>query len=77
MSDTIHLQSIGRVNAKRADALRPGDVTIWNFGYTYKVVSVDQVSPKFVLVKMVAEQGDAKAWERRAKIDRLIGVTKG
>lgn len=38
--DFVQIQSVGRVPAKRASDVEPGDVLMYNFGYTYTVVSV-------------------------------------
>lgn len=37
----VHLQGIGRVPAIEAEDLQPGMVMVWNFGWRYKIVTVD------------------------------------
>lgn len=70
---TLHLQGIGRVNAKPAIELEPGDVTIWNYGYTYIVESVDvHVSGKTLSVTMHDAEG--REWRRSFARARMVGV---
>jgi len=83
---TKQLQGIGRVSAKRAADLQPGDITIWNFGGMYRVLAVEALSPKFVRLVMVqhgpsvlgkAAGDDAKVWHRRTNREFAVGVTTG
>lgn len=71
---SVHLQGIGRVNAKPAAELRAGDVTIWNYGYTETVLDVAQISPMFVRVALKSERDPFRVFYRRLKIDRLVAV---
>ena len=40
---TIHLQGIGRVDAKPATEIKIGDILIWNYGYKSTVKSVEKL----------------------------------
>ena len=74
---TIHLQGVGRVLAQPASNLEPGDRIMWNYGSVYTVVSVEDVSPKFIAI--VERDKDGKDWgPRRLKKDRLVArMAKG
>jgi hypothetical protein len=75
-----HLQGIGKVAAVCADALVPGDVTIWNYGGTYRVLSVERLSPAYVRINMVeidpisGEAKGEKVWARRTRRSFFVGV---
>jgi len=71
-TNSIHLQGLGRHAAKRADALVPGDVTVWNYGEAYPVKSVARVSPAFVCAVLVSPKG--VEYSRRMKVDRMVAV---
>lgn len=76
-TQTIRLQGIGHVSAKPAADLKAGDVTVWNYGHAHEVLSVESVSPAFVVVHMIKEQGAPGVWTRRMKRDRLVGIQPG
>ena len=76
---TTRLQGIGIVDAKPAAELKPGDITIWNFGYQHEVLAVEELSPKFVrlVTKSVTPdkgQDPDKVWYRRTAKTFLVGV---
>lgn len=68
-----HMQGIGRVPAKPAIELEPGDVTIWNYGYTYIVEDVD-VSASAKLVSVVMHDAEGRRWTRTFGARRMVGV---
>ena len=65
--ETIHLQRIGKVKAKPAGILMPGDVTIWNFGEKAIVREILKETKKTVTVNL-------DGWVRRFNKTRLVGV---
>lgn len=78
---TTHLQGIGTVNAKPAAELVPGDITVWNFGYTQEVLAVEELSPKFVRLILKTSPGlcgphavQPRVWHRRTAKTFLVGV---
>ena len=73
-SATRHLQGIGAVHAIPADDLRPGDVTIWNYGYTATVDAIVRRTAAQVVVRMIADDSGT-VHERRMGRARLVGVT--
>lgn len=72
--NTTHLQGIGTVNAKPAAELVPGDITMWNFGYTQEVLAVEELSPKFVRLVMKGSSDPTKTVYRRTMKTFLVGV---
>jgi hypothetical protein len=77
MYATKTLQGVGTVWAKPAGQLAPDDVTIWNCGYTYRVLGVAVLSPKFVRLALVCTNPDRLAKRevvyRRTRADFLVG----
>lgn len=75
------LIGVGTVDAKAAADLVPGDVTVWNYGGCYRVLSVEALSPKFVRVNMVSinpvtlADEDKPVWARRAAASFAIGFS--
>lgn len=79
MNDTIHLQGIGRVPAKLAGNVVVGDILVWNYGYTSRVLSIRQASPCFIELTILEvgpghSEAEGKQFTRRLKIDRLVAV---
>ena len=68
---TIQLQEIGTVTAKPAQDLKVGDVTVWNFGGTAKVLSIVKETAKFITFQIEESTG---VYTRRLKKSRLVGV---
>ena len=77
----VHLQGIGLHKAVSAAELVAGDVTVWNYGGTELILSVERLSPKFLRINSVTvhpitgERGD-RVWARRLKDERLIAVSR-
>lgn len=70
----IWLQGIGWRPAVKASELKPGDVTVWNYGATETVKSVTvSKTGKMITMSIVAESG----WKgtRKLKADRLVGIS--
>jgi hypothetical protein len=89
-TQSIHLQYVGQQAAILVSELRPGYVMVWNSGAMTEVVSIEQISPKFVnimerevtykrkagTVGLVAVRGKTYDSPRRFKLDRLIGYSR-
>ncbi len=69
---TIKLQTIGETKGIEAGKLKKGDITVWNFGATEKVIEILKETPKTILIKIQSESG--KFFERRLKKDRIVGI---
>lgn len=68
---TIHLIGVGRVRAVEASELKPGDRLMWNYGSIYTVMSIEDVSPKFLAI--IERDKNGKQWgPRRLRKDRLV-----
>jgi hypothetical protein len=70
---SVKLQGMrGWIKAKPAGELRPGDVTLWNFGYTETILSVTpSKTGKMVTVEIVSDQSGSHH-TRKMKADRLV-----
>jgi len=68
---TIKLQGIGSTTAKMAKELKIGDITVWNFGSTAKVLAIVSETAKFITFKIEESTG---VYTRRLKKNRLVGV---
>ena len=70
---TLHLQGLGKVPAKLASELVPGDILTWNYGYQYRVVSVAPCGKQSV---RVTEQSvkDGKTYTRTMRSTRLVSA---
>lgn len=68
----IHLQSIGEVEAIQVKDIKPGIILLWNFGYTSKVVSVEN---KGKSSKIITER-DGKQYTRTLRNTTLLGIKK-
>lgn len=64
---TTNLQGIGQHNAKQAAELKAGDVIVWNFGSTSRVLSVERGA------KTVSAQLEG-GYTRRFSAARLVAV---
>ena len=72
---TINLQGIPYpVPAVRAEALRPGNTIVWNFGYTSTVVSVTPSATGKSLTLVTRDNGAGKEHTRRTTPGRLFGI---
>ena len=72
---TVKLQGIyERRNAIPAAELKPGMVTVWNFGYTETVKSVEPTkSQKSVRCALISE-ASGKEYTRTMRNDRLVAI---
>jgi hypothetical protein len=69
---TIHLQAIGRVAAKPAGELLLGDVIMWNFGYTSKVVDITTRGTTQIVVH--TQRDNDSTYTRVMNKTRLVAV---
>jgi hypothetical protein len=74
MTDSIHLQGIGRVYAIKAGEVKVGTVLIFNYGYKYTVTGLERAkSGKSVKLTMRSHKDD-RVWEQTRRMETLIGV---
>jgi len=72
---TIQLQGYGTVTARAYGDLLPGDVTIYNYGYKYHVLSVEPVGKASVrITEQNVKTGRVSTSTKRRT--RLIGWTE-
>lgn len=74
MANTIKLQGLyGEQKAIKAEELKPGMVTVWNFGYKEIIKSIQKTkSGKSVKCVIICESG--KESERTMRVDRLVAI---
>ncbi len=71
--NAMHLQGIGSVTSIPASQLQVGMRLMWNYGYTYNVLSVREKSAHSL---EIVEQStiDGKEWTRRLKKTRQVAA---
>ena len=76
MENTIELQGIyNKQKAIPAGELKPGMVTVWNYGYKEVIKSVERTkSGKSVKCVIICESG--KELNRTMRIDRLVAIAQ-
>ena len=74
MTNTVKLQGMyGEQKAIRAGELKPGMVTVWNFGYKEVIKSIEPTkSGKSVKCAIICESGEELV--RTMRIDRLVAI---
>lgn len=70
-SQTIHLQSVGKVPAVMAGELKGGDILMWNFGSKYSVDAILKETPKTILIQ-TTDLETGKVYEQRLSKTRLV-----
>lgn len=76
---TTHLQGIGLHNAKPAGDIQPGDVVVWNYGYSNPVVAVEPCGKTMVKVTY-GPTSPAEGWTNKTNSTRrhrktfLVGI---
>lgn len=70
----MKLQGIyGELKSVKAEDLKPGMVTIWNYGYKYLVKSVSfSKTGKSLIAVLTSEEG--KDYSRKLMAQRLVAV---
>jgi hypothetical protein len=74
MENMIRLIGYGWCKAIPARDLKPGMITIWNYGYKAEVINIEFSKTGKTLIATIIENG--KTFERKMKSDRLVAVTK-
>lgn len=68
----LHLQGVGKVNAKKAVDFKVGDKMVWNFGSTSTITGVAKETKAFITYIMT-DSKMPEPYERKLKKDRLVG----
>lgn len=72
---TVKLQGIyGRKNAIPASELKPGMVTVWNFGFTETVKSVAPTKSGKSVKCIIISDESGKEYTRTMRNDSLVAV---
>jgi len=72
MTNSVHLQGIGKVTAKPAGELKIGDKTVWNYGFIETIVAIE-LKGKSVYVTITDNRNEK--FTRRFLQTRLVGIT--
>ena len=64
---TVHLQGIGKTSAKAASGLNIGDVIVWNYGSTSKVLDIKSTA-KTVFVEL------SGGFSKKFSASRMVAV---
>lgn len=76
MAKVIHLLGHGKQSAKYASDIKVGDVLMWNYGATAKVVEIVKETPKYIIIKeeytksTIGSEGET--YNRRLLKTRLV-----
>ncbi|WP_114752278.1 hypothetical protein [Pleomorphovibrio marinus] len=73
-ANTIQLQSVGHVIGEPSINVKPGNVLMWNFGETEKVIEITGETPSFI--KILIESKSGFRGERKLKKSRLVCILK-
>ena len=73
---TIHLQGVGRVEAKPAKEFKIGESFMWNYGSTSEIKRIVKETSSYITfeIEYEAYSGKMELGERRLKKDRLVGI---
>ena len=79
MTETIHLQGIGRVPAKPAQDFKSGEFMLWNYYGVGKVEGITKETEKYLTFRLCSpdvwnDWNNAVRSERRLKKTRLVGI---
>lgn len=72
----IYLQGVGRHEAIEAKDLKPGMITVWNYGYKELVKSVEFSKSRKTLIVVIESLPYGKEFTRRFTASRLVAVNK-
>lgn len=72
----IHLQGIGQHPAIPARDLKPGMVTVWNYGGRYEVVSIEMQPSGKTLTSVLKDCKTGTLWPRKFRPERLVAVVR-
>ena len=73
---TIHLQGIGRIEAKPAQEFKAGEFFCWNYGGTCEIIGIKRETPATLTfaVKYKNYSGTTEEAVRTLKKTRLVGI---
>lgn len=72
---TVKLQGIyGKQKAIPAAELKPGMITVWNFGYTEAVKSVEPTKSGKSVKCVIISDDSGKEYTRTMRNDRLVAI---
>lgn len=72
--EMLHLQGIGKIPAIKAKELKPGMITVWNFGYKEKIVDITPTKSGKSIKCTIISMETGKYYTRTFRIDRLVAI---
>lgn len=75
----VHLQSVGKVEAKPAQEFEVGEYMMWNFGNVSKIISILKETKSFITFEVLCpdcwgDWAEAKTYERKTKKEKLVAI---
>lgn len=79
MTNLVHLQSVGKTEAKPAQEFEINEFMAWNFGSQSKIVGIIKETKAFITFELLSpdcwgDWSNAKVSERRLKKSRLVAI---
>ena len=75
--EMLHLQGIKKTPAIKAKELKPGMITIWNFGYKEKIVDIQLTKSGKSIKCTIVSMESGKEFTRTLRIDSLVAIEDG
>lgn len=75
--ETLHLQGIGKTPAIKAKELKPGMITVWNFGYKEKIVGIAPTKSGKSIKCTIVSIESGKEFIRTLRVDTLVAIDGG
>ena len=75
MENQIWLQHVGYKPAVKAETLKIGDVTIWNYGFTETIIGILKQTPKSIVFQIKSNNTDYIG-QRRLYKNTLVAKMK-
>lgn len=70
------LQGVGKVDARKVKNLKEGDILMWNFGYTSRVIGIEpSKSGKTFNVRTISSN-TGNEYVRKMSANRLVGISQ-
>lgn len=74
--EIMHLQGIGKMPAIKAKELKPGMITVWNFGYKEKIVDIIPTKTGKSIKCTIISMNSGGKLTRTLRVDRLVAIEK-
>lgn len=75
--EMLHLQGIGKMPAIKAKELKPGMITVWNFGYKEKIVDIAPTKSGKSIKCFIISVESGKEFNRTLRVNSLVAIDDG